>query len=805
MKPILLYTLCSAALVAGCGVNGRETSSNGAPVTNAPAAAATNAAVVGTVPAGTNAPVSEKAAESAATPAKAADSAAPAATPATKPAAPVEVVGTAPSLPTAAPAAAAPPAGPATESVPLPKLPQDLPTLVQEVVRLSQTSVADDVIVAYIERDPAGARLNVDQILLLRDLGVSMKVIQALLRQDPAALAATNAAPVQTVVIQGAPAAPAAGLAPGAPPAATAGQGNVLLTNYLAATAGGLPTGTPAMANAPVAPAAPVYAPGPTPVEAAPAAAVVAPTEAPSTTYFYESLSPYGSWVQVDNYGWCWRPSVAVVNVNWRPYCDDGSWVWTNSGWYWHSNYSWGWGPFHYGRWHRHAHHGWVWYPGTVWGPAWVTWRYSDSYCGWAPLPPEADWDVRFGLCYRGSRVSLSFGWGLGYDYYSCVPMNRFHHREVWRHCLPRERNVTIINNTTIINNYGVDKHGVVNRGIDKGMVERHTREEIRKVDIVDARQPGQASRIVQDGDRVVAVNSFRPKLPSQASAPPARVLSRQEVPRTGDGATPAALPSRPASSSGFAASPATRSTPVVQNPGARPDASGERVRSPRERLPENNLPQTLNSREEITRGNLSRPQTSSPQAPATSRSEPIVRPVGSPSTSRSPNAPSLGGDAPSTGRGEFKKIERPAATRSSYPGESAPAPAPVPAAGGRAVESRPGANYGGGSVSGRPAATQVPAARTDVVRPPTARAETPAGFREALSPRTEAPASRTYGGGSSSGPRSAPAPSYSPPPSVRSAPAPVQVSPRSAPAPSAPPRNEGSSGGRPSRQGREN
>ena len=46
-----------------------------------------------------------------------------------------------------------------------------------------------------------------------------------------------------------------------------------------------------------------------------------------SNNYFYETLSPYGSWVNVDGYGMCWRPTVAVVNPGWQPYADRGRWV----------------------------------------------------------------------------------------------------------------------------------------------------------------------------------------------------------------------------------------------------------------------------------------------------------------------------------------------------------------------------------------------------------------------------------------------------------------------------------------------
>ena len=104
--------------------------------------------------------------------------------------------------------------------------------------------------------------------------------------------------------------------------------------------------------------------------------------------YFYDTLAPYGTWVQVDGYGRCWQPLVVVSEPGWQPYCDRGHWVYTDAGWYWMSDYSWGWAPFHYGRWFHHERFGWVWTPDTVWGPSWVTWRYSDDYCGWAPLPP---------------------------------------------------------------------------------------------------------------------------------------------------------------------------------------------------------------------------------------------------------------------------------------------------------------------------------------------------------------------------------------------------------------------------------
>ncbi|MGZ4886752.1 MAG: DUF6600 domain-containing protein, partial [Candidatus Aminicenantales bacterium] len=91
--------------------------------------------------------------------------------------------------------------------------------------------------------------------------------------------------------------------------------------------------------------------------------------------YCYDYLSPFGSWVNLDPYGYVWTPR--QMGYRWRPYAD-GHWVWTDYGWTWISDFDWGWMPFHYGRWGWDDDCGWFWVPGTVWGPAWVTWRYSD-------------------------------------------------------------------------------------------------------------------------------------------------------------------------------------------------------------------------------------------------------------------------------------------------------------------------------------------------------------------------------------------------------------------------------------------
>ncbi len=100
---------------------------------------------------------------------------------------------------------------------------------------------------------------------------------------------------------------------------------------------------------------------------------------------FYQPLTSYGSWVDVNGHGRCWHPT--QVAADWQPYTV-GSWEYTDAGWYWNSDEPWGWATCHYGSWQQDPSIGWVWIPGTDWAPAWVTWRTSDSYIGWAPCGP---------------------------------------------------------------------------------------------------------------------------------------------------------------------------------------------------------------------------------------------------------------------------------------------------------------------------------------------------------------------------------------------------------------------------------
>jgi hypothetical protein len=103
---------------------------------------------------------------------------------------------------------------------------------------------------------------------------------------------------------------------------------------------------------------------------------------------FQSELAPFGGWDYDASYGYLWTPALSIVGAAFSPYASCGHWIFSEYGWTWASDWSWGWAPFHYGRWITRAGR-WSWIPGTMWGPAWVSWRSGNGYVGWSPLPPR--------------------------------------------------------------------------------------------------------------------------------------------------------------------------------------------------------------------------------------------------------------------------------------------------------------------------------------------------------------------------------------------------------------------------------
>ncbi len=264
-----------------------------------------------------------------------------------------------------------------------------------------------------------------------------------------------------------------------------------------------------------------------------PAATPASAQSAVSVSLFYRQLAPHGRWFRHPRWGWAWFP--IGVPADWRPY-SRGSWQWTDeNGWYWVSDEPFGWAVYHYGRWAYDGEYGWIWIPGGTWGPAWVSFRYSDDYIGWAPLPPET--------------LDAPYGWDAVYvdldaDYYVprwfFVERRYFLDRGVYAHRLDGRRNRDFIRVTATATKYERGRHGVFNRSIDRGRLEAALGRKIGSARINVVGDP----RHVGPDRSGLKVNVFRPDVRvSRDLAPPpglrAKAGDRPRVTIQRDAVTP--------------------------------------------------------------------------------------------------------------------------------------------------------------------------------------------------------------------------------------------------------------------------
>jgi hypothetical protein len=229
---------------------------------------------------------------------------------------------------------------------------------------------------------------------------------------------------------------------------------------------------------------------------------------------FYDPLAGYGAWFDLPPYGRVWQP--ADVDPAWRPY-EVGHWEWTDVGWYWVSDEPWAWATYHYGSWAYDPTYAWIWVPGTTWAPAWVVWRESPQYIGWAPCGPN--------------------GLVLPAPLFAFVDIHHFH-----SHFGPRDfvvDNQTIINRTRVINNFRTvdrtfDGRGrrrvVMNEGPSVNVVERavgtrFTPQPIREV-VSHEPAPSTIQRRTSD------LNGSRPNAGAAAANPAATCKAAVELSR---------------------------------------------------------------------------------------------------------------------------------------------------------------------------------------------------------------------------------------------------------------------------------
>jgi hypothetical protein len=284
---------------------------------------------------------------------------------------------------------------------------------------------------------------------------------------------------------------------------------------------------------------------------------------------FYQPLAPYGDWVQSPTYGWVWVPR--DVGPGWRPYTE-GHWVYTDAGWAWDDDQPWGWACFHYGRWFFDAGYGWEWLPGTVWGPAWVSWQFGGGFIGWAPLPPAIGWSFGVGLELGGVDLAVAIRpWS-----YCFVRDRDILTPRLTGVILPPARNVTLLRTTRNVTSYAAAGNRVVNRGVPVSEVERAVGRRVEPLHLATA-PAGSPGRATVRGREIAFFRPRAGQAPRTAQAPPpaGRPGARQPSPSyPAPGARPygeqyqgqrSAVPAPPARAPGFSAEELGRRHQVEQ------------------------------------------------------------------------------------------------------------------------------------------------------------------------------------------------------------------------------------------------
>lgn len=219
--------------------------------------------------------------------------------------------------------------------------------------------------------------------------------------------------------------------------------------------------------------------------------------------FFSSSLSPHGEWIVVESGVRVWRPY--HISHQWRPYLF-GRWIWTDDyGWYWMSNEPFGWITYHYGRWYNDDSYGWVWMPGDTWAPAWVEWRYDDNYIGWAPLSPNAIFQKTFG-------IRFTTHWTAPANYWNVIRYNRFGTILRYQDTAPEEYARHLIHTGRIGLQYGNDHERIINRGIDRAIIEHRGNVRFASIEVREIREQS-GERIIRsdDNQHLERIEVYRP------------------------------------------------------------------------------------------------------------------------------------------------------------------------------------------------------------------------------------------------------------------------------------------------------
>ncbi len=239
---------------------------------------------------------------------------------------------------------------------------------------------------------------------------------------------------------------------------------------------------------------------------------------------FYDVLSPMGEWIQItkedidedlsdgegegryssayyqdDEFLFIWKPS---VENNWKPY-SNGKWEYTDHGWLWASNDSWGNATYNYGRWWNSPKYGWVWLPGYTWAPAWVRWKVTNdgNHVGWVALSPKAKWKSETGITDKNySYTNKDADWVF-------VDNNTFVSDITPSKIAATNQNSDLVKNSTGITGITTEDDKIVTSGPDVNRIEEKTGKKFNRKRLRFSK--GKNSTLIGENDVTVAKETF--------------------------------------------------------------------------------------------------------------------------------------------------------------------------------------------------------------------------------------------------------------------------------------------------------
>jgi hypothetical protein len=161
----------------------------------------------------------------------------------------------------------------------------------------------------------------------------------------------------------------------------------------------------------------------------------------------------------------------------------------------------WGWATYHYGRWGFKEDIGWYWVPGTVWAPAWVSWRKSPKHVAWAPLPPGRH------TVYVTETVDIEPD-AIPAIYWRVVPVGSFLAEDLSSEIVIGDEARPLIRETRPAGSVRVRKDVVVDDVIEPEFVEKQANVKVVVHEAREARTEDEAGRV---NDREVVL--FKPSV----------------------------------------------------------------------------------------------------------------------------------------------------------------------------------------------------------------------------------------------------------------------------------------------------